>query len=72
MMAYDSMARWLDDSQLDRLSEIAADIGQVFFATMVVGPFLTGVDKLNPLVAVLGLGISLGFWMFSVRLAKER
>jgi len=62
----------LDDSQLNRLAEISADIAQVFFATMVVGPFLTGLDKLHPLVAVLGLGISLGFWAGSIRLAKER
>jgi len=66
------MTHLLDDSQLNRLSEILADIGLVFFATMVAGPFLTGLDKLDPLVAVLGLGISLGFWIGSLRVAKER
>lgn len=64
--------RRLDDSQLNRLSEILADIGLVFFATMGIGPFLTGLDKLDPRVVAFGLGTALGFWTSSVWLAKKK
>ena len=41
------MAQFLDNTQIDRLSEILADIGQVFFASMVIAPFVAGVNKLR-------------------------
>lgn len=62
----------LTDAQLDRLSEICADIGQVFFASMVVTPLLTKVDKLNPTVVIFGLPLSIVSWLLSVTLARER
>lgn len=62
----------LNDAQLDRLSEICADIGQVFFASMVVTPLLTGVDKLNLTVVIFGLPLSIVSWLLSVTLAREK
>lgn len=47
----------ISDPQLDRLSEFTANLGLVFFAS-VISPLFSGVDKVN-LVAV-GLGVFLG------------
>lgn len=58
-------------SQIMALSEIARDIGQVFFATMVVSPFLIGIDKINWLVIIGGGILSFVFWTLSVFLAKR-
>ncbi len=65
------MKRSLDDSQLSRLSEILADVAQVLFATMVVAPLVAGVDKRNAVVVLLGMMMSLGFWIPSIFLMKE-
>lgn len=58
-------------SQTIALSEIASDIGQVFFATMVVSPFVIGIDKINWLVIMGGGILSFVFWCLSVFLAKR-
>lgn len=47
---------YLSDKQLEGLSIIASDAGQVFLASMVV-PIFTGVEKLNFPVLILGLVI---------------
>lgn len=65
------MKRLLDDSQLNRLSEILADVAQVLFATMVVAPLVASVDKRNAVVVLLGMMMSLGFWISSIFLVKE-
>ena len=62
----------LDNFQLNRLSEILADVSQVLFASMVVGQFLTGIDKHNVPVIVSGLIMSMGFWVSSISLVKEK
>jgi len=51
------------------LSNIARDIGQVFFASMFVGPIAGNVFN-TPLVAS-GIMLSAIFWLTSLFLAKE-
>lgn len=61
----------LDDSQLNRLSEILADAGQVFLATMVLSPFVAGLDKIDALIVTSGVIASLTFFVFSLALARD-
>jgi hypothetical protein len=50
------------------LSEIARDIGQVFFASTFVGPLAVG--AINWPVLISGLVASLLFWAMSILLSK--
>ena len=51
------------------LSDISRDIGQVFFASLFVGQILENTVHLKTMV--VGLGLALVFWFFSVLFAKE-
>ena len=55
------------EHRLNTLSNILRDIGQVFFASMVVGNFLLGKDVAILLMGVLG---SMFAWGFSFILTK--
>ncbi|OGE17750.1 hypothetical protein A3F00_03950 [Candidatus Daviesbacteria bacterium RIFCSPHIGHO2_12_FULL_37_11] len=61
----------LSDSQFKVLSEISADIGQVFFASTVVSPFLLGVDRINWFVVIFGGILSLLFWSLAIILVGK-
>lgn len=61
----------LRDPQFIALSDISRDIGQVTFASMVVSPFLAGIDKINWLVILSGLMAALVFWFTSVFIIKR-
>lgn len=61
----------LDKDQLEAISAILADAGQVFFAATVV-PFLFGIDKINISMLLSGLGLTLACWIASVIIAKGR
>ena len=52
------------------LSEISRDIAQVFFASMFVGPIVTGMIKQD--FIVLGLLLSVTFWIISLTLLLIR
>ena len=54
----------LTSSRLQAISEIVRDIGQVFFASVFVGPLLGG--QLHLVVALFGLVLSAGFWYASL------
>jgi hypothetical protein len=53
----------------ETLSDIGRDIAQIFFATFVVSQFLE--KDASALVVLYGLFTSLGFWIISLRLAKN-
>ena len=53
----------LTSHQLEKLSDICADIGQVSLASVFVPYFL---DTPQPSLALLGLAVSLVFWLFSL------
>ncbi|MBI4120406.1 MAG: hypothetical protein HY454_02975 [Parcubacteria group bacterium] len=53
----------LSDVKLRTLSEITRDMGQVFFASVFVGP-LVSVGEINWFIVVAGLLSSFLFWFF--------
>jgi hypothetical protein len=61
----------LESSQLKTLSEICINIGQVFFASFVISPFVLGFEKINWIGSVVGLLLTLIFWSISLILVKE-
>ncbi len=61
----------LTGGQFQAFSEISRDIGQVFFASMVVTPFLIGIDRINWTVVLSGGILSLVFWFLSVFLVRK-
>ncbi|MGH7203561.1 MAG: hypothetical protein ACREHC_03915 [Candidatus Levyibacteriota bacterium] len=58
-------------AQLNRLSNIFDNAGQVIFGIAVFSPIISGFDKANPVVLVLGSIAVIIFWAFSVWLAKK-
>lgn len=61
----------LTKTQLKSLSEISADIGQVFFASAVVTPLVSGLEAEKLPVILSGLVGSFTFWLLSVLFVKE-
>lgn len=59
----------LNDAQLKQLAGSTANIGIVFFAT-VIGPVFTAVDKVNPFMLLLGLGLTAGSIVISLFILK--
>lgn len=59
----------LSSVKFEALSEIARDIGQIFFASMFVGPLIN--KTINWLLIVSGLLLALVFWSASLLLVKE-
>ena len=64
------MEHLLNDSQLDKLSDILIVIGQVFFASIVV-PFFFGLDRVESDVIRSGIALMLGSWIVSVLIVKR-
>ncbi|OGE73759.1 MAG: hypothetical protein A3I07_03250 [Candidatus Doudnabacteria bacterium RIFCSPLOWO2_02_FULL_42_9] len=57
------------DIQIAKIADIAANIGLIFFAAVV----LPGIfDKFRPWFALMGLFIALIFWTFSLILLTRR
>lgn len=59
----------LSEAQLNRLSEICADISQITLASIVI-PF--ALDKYNLVLLVWGLTIALTFWVLSLSVIGEK
>lgn len=57
--------------QLERISDIIADIGQVFFGATFI-PFIFGLDSINILSVVLGLTSSLACWILSIKILEGK
>lgn len=65
------MRKFLDDSQLNRLSEFTANLSLIFFAS-VASPIFSGVDEVNWFMVALGLEFTIGSLLISLFLAKRR
>ena len=59
----------LSESRVAKLSEITSDLGQIFFASVFLGPFFLA--KTNWVVVILGLILSLVSWFASLLLIKN-
>ena len=57
----------LTQQQIDRVADIAADIGQVSLASIAIPFFL---DEYRPLLALLGILAAIFFWTISVMFPK--
>lgn len=57
--------------QLERLSNIFDNAGQVIFGIVVLSPLLQSFDKINWLVVVSGIVAMMGCWIMSVGLMKK-
>lgn len=53
------------------LSNICADIAQIFFATWVVAVVVIPLDIGKALVVIFGLLLSIGFWILSLKFADK-
>jgi hypothetical protein len=62
----------LTSSQLERLSNIFDNAGQVVFGIVVLSPLIGGIDRINMLVIVSGVIVMLLLWTVSVWLAKNK
>ena len=59
----------LTTSQINKLSDISADIAQVFLASVAL-PYI--IDIFRPMLAVFGIALAVGFWIISVQLLTLR
>lgn len=57
-------------SRSDLISEIVRDIGQIFFASVFIGPLISGDN--SPLILISGLSFSLIFWTLALSLPKSK
>jgi hypothetical protein len=64
--------REMAPSQIERIANILDNLGQVFFAVMVLTPILQGIDNISLLVVVLGAIDAAICWIGSVILAKRK
>lgn len=59
----------LNDSQLERISDILGNLGLLFFASTVI-PYLLREAGFGTLLMALGLSLSFGSWLISLMLLK--
>ena len=64
--------RELTHAQLGRIENILDNLGQVFFAVMVLTPILQGIDSITLIVVVLGAMNAAVCWTGSVILALRK
>ena len=58
----------LNDTQVKKLSDISADMAQVFVASVAI-PYL--LDSPRPMLACFGVALAIGFWSLSLQLLKR-
>ena len=61
--------QWLI-SRSDRISEIVCDIAQIFFASVFVGPLVSGDNSFS--IPIIGLFLSLIFWTLALSIPKSK
>jgi hypothetical protein len=64
--------RDLSPAQIERIANILDNLGQVFFAVMILTPVMQGIDKINSFVLVLGAIDVIACWTGSVILARRK
>jgi hypothetical protein len=59
-------------AQIERIANILDNLGQVFFAVLILTPVIQGIDKANIWVLVLGSIDVVVCWAGSILLAKRK
>jgi hypothetical protein len=72
MSLFLSGKREFTPSQIERIANILDNLGQVFFAVLILTPIMQGIDNINLLVLVLGVIDVVLCWTGSVILAKRK
>ena len=67
-----SSKREFTPSQIERIANILDNLGQVFFAVLILTPVMQGIDSINLLVLLLGAINVVMCWTGSVVLAKRK
>ena len=61
----------LSSAQLERLSNIFDNAGQVVLGVAVLSPIVVGFDKVNWFVVVSGVIVTIACWLMSLWFAKK-
>jgi len=72
MSLFLSKKRDFAPAQIERIANILDNLGQVFFAVMVLTPIMQGIDNINLIVLILGAVDVIICWTGSVLLAERR
>jgi len=63
---------FLTEAQLDKLADIFINVGTLFFGSTVVPAVIPGLDKPKIEVLVLGLILSLFFWLLAILSVRRK
>lgn len=58
-------------NQYNRLSSIFDNAGQVVLGIVVLSPIIAGFDKINAIIVILGLLLTIGLWLISIWFSKK-
>jgi hypothetical protein len=72
MQSFLSGKRDFTPSQIERIANILDNLGQVFFAVMILTPVIQGIDRTNLWVLVLGTIDVIVCWSGSIILARRK
>jgi hypothetical protein len=72
MLFFLSSKREFTPAQIERIANILDNLGQVFFAVMILTPVMQGIDKANIWVLILGSIDVVACWTGSILLAKRK
>jgi hypothetical protein len=72
MQGFLSGKREFTPSQIERIANILDNLGQVFFAVMILTPVIHGIDKTNLWVLVLGSIDVIVCWAGSIILSRRK
>ena len=59
----------LSEWQLDKTSDISISVGQVFFASVLIDPLVSG--NTGPSRIFIGISLAVIFWVISILLIKK-
>lgn len=59
----------LSSARLEKLSDIVSEMGQIFFASVFIGPFFN--EKTDWSIVIFGLILAASSWFVSLKLIKK-
>jgi hypothetical protein len=61
----------LNDNQLKQLADFTSNLSLVFFTT-VIAPVFSEIDRVNPLMIVLGIGLTVSCILASMQMLNKK